>query len=134
MLLVEKNTVSIADIYNTVPNYLAELTLIAIIVGIIIGLYKTIKTKDIEKKANYIMASFRWSLGVIVIRYGVGFATLSYKYNIIQLNFSSYMNFIKMILALFLLVVVFCNGIFLIISSAKVIFSKNQSDAVQKKQ
>lgn len=70
------------------------------------------------------MASFRWSLGVIVIRYGVGFATLSYKYNIIQLNFLSYMNFIKMILALFLLVVVFSNGIFLIISSAKVIFSK----------
>lgn len=80
------------------------------------------------------MASFRWSLGVIVIRYGVGFATLSYKYNIIQLNFLSYMNFIKMILALFLLVVVFSNGIFLIISSAKVIFSKNQSDAVQKNQ
>lgn len=50
MLLVEKNTVSIADIYNTVPNYLAELTLIAIIVGMIIGLYKTIKSKDIEKK------------------------------------------------------------------------------------
>lgn len=121
MLLVEKIIRSF--------NYIAELALIAIIVGMIIGLCKTIKSKDKKKTLIMIKASLKWGLGFILVRSVVIYATLIYEYNIIQFDSLSFMNIIITILSLTGLVAVFGYGIMLIISSAKVLFSKNQLDA-----
>lgn len=121
MLLVEKIIRSF--------NYIAEFALIAIIVGMIIGLCKTIKSKDTKKTLIMIKASLKWGLGFILVRSVIIYVTLIYEYNIIQFDSLSFMNIVITILSLTGLVAVFGYGIIFIISSAKVIFSKNQQDA-----
>ncbi len=117
---------SMIDNYINMLHYLITLAFIAMIVGMIIGIYRAVKSRKTEKGKIYENASIKWVIGYIMIIAVVKLAIINYRFNIIEIDLHTpFWEVIETVVELLPFTVMFLCGIKFIKDSAKILFSKN---------
>ena len=108
-------------------HYVIAVAFIVMIAGMILGIYRSVKSRKTEKGKIYENASIKWVTGYIMIIIVVKLAIINYELNIIELDplHTTFWEVIETVVGLSLFAVMLLCGIKFIKDSAKVLFFKN---------
>lgn len=117
---------SMIDNYINMLHYLIAVAFIVMIAGMILGIYRSVKSRKTEKGKIYEDASIKWVIGYIMIIIVVKLAIINYRFNIIEIGLhTTFWEVIETAVGLSPFAVMFLCGIKFIKDSAKILFSKN---------
>lgn len=118
---------SMIDNYINMLHYLIAVAFIVMIAGMILGIYRSVKSRKTEKGKIYEDASIKWVIGYIMIITVVKLAIINYELHIIELDplHTTFWEVIETVVGLSLFAVMLLCGIKFIKDSAKILFSKN---------
>lgn len=107
-------------------HYVIAVAFIVMIAGMILGIYRSVKSRKTEKGKIYENASIKWVTGYIMIIIVVKLAIINYRFNLIEIDLhTTFWEVIETAVGLSPFAVMLLCGIKFIKDSAKILFSKN---------